>query len=343
MSKDFFNPTKACPCHETLHHSDVKTLRCEHCEKFNPSLAERQASVKPEKRHPSALPGPDDDILCISDDSPPKQLSSPPPRLPTRSAQHIPSLMGGVGEKGRRDSAAASSKIKAGYNLAPDTFHFLIGVAHYNPTIEKWKKAPTNWMKAEGNRIITSEALLQSLLAKVRLELDRSAYKQWLTPTESGNWLLCHQLTQQGYPVIVDAWDDSILLSEAIDTRPFKATPGDGRKGPTVAVWLCFQPDEPSDSTDRTPTPGPAPKQPKKKGKAKTDIKKEIKKEKVDKRPRSASSVEVNKPAKRPPGGPPNVATRAMGMEQVKEEEILHNGDDVEDDLPTLEQLTGRK
>jgi hypothetical protein len=34
---------------------------------------------------------------------------------------------------------------------------------------EKWKKAPTNWMKAEGNRKITSEALLQSLLAKVRL------------------------------------------------------------------------------------------------------------------------------------------------------------------------------
>ena len=167
-----------------------------HCEKFNPSLAERQASVKPEKRHPSVLPGPEDDILCISDDSPPKQLSSPPPRLPTRSAQHIPSLMSGVGEKARRDSAAATSKIKAGYNLAPDSFHFLIGVAHYNPTVEKWKKAPTNWMKAEGNRTITSEALLQSLLAKVRLELDRSAYKQWLTPTQSGNWLLCHQITQ---------------------------------------------------------------------------------------------------------------------------------------------------
>ena len=124
------------------------------------------------------------------------------------------------------------------------------------------------------------------------------------------------------------------MLSEAIDTRPFKATPGDGRKGPTVAVWLCFQPDEPSDSTDCTPTPGPAPKQPKNKGKAKTDTKKgiktEIKKETVDKRPRSASSVEVK-------------ATRAMGMEQVKEEEILHNGDDVEEDLPPLEQLTGRK
>ena len=87
-------------------------------------------------------------------------------------------------------------------------------------------------MKAEGNRKINSEALLQSLLTKVRLDLDRSACKQWLTPTESGNWMLYHQLTQQGYPIIVDAWDDSLLLSEVIDTRPFKATPGEGKKGP---------------------------------------------------------------------------------------------------------------
>jgi hypothetical protein len=34
-------------------------------------------------------------------------------------------------------------------------------------------------MKAEGNRRTTSENLLQELLAKVRLDLDRSAYKQW--------------------------------------------------------------------------------------------------------------------------------------------------------------------
>jgi hypothetical protein len=242
ISKDFFNPTKACPCHDTLHHSDVTTLRCEHCEKFNPSLAERQLSVKPEKKHPLALPGPDDDVQYISDESPPKQLSSVSPRLPTRSAQHIPGLISGVGEKGRRDSITTSSKIKTGYNSGPDVFHFLIGVAHYNPITEKWKKAPTSWMKAEGNRKITSEALLQSLLAKVRLDLDRSAYKQWLTPTESGNWLLCHQLTQQGYPVIVDAWEESLLLSEVIDIRPFKTPPAKEKRALQSLCGFAFNP-----------------------------------------------------------------------------------------------------
>src|ERR1700733_315119 len=85
-------------------------------------------------------------------------------------------------------------------------------------------------MKAEGNRKINSKVLLQSLLTKVRLDLDRSVCRQWLTPIESDKWMLSHQLTQQGYPVIVDAWDDSLLLSEVVDTRPFKATLGE-RKG----------------------------------------------------------------------------------------------------------------
>ena len=228
-------------------------------------------------------------------------------------------------------------------------FHFLIGVAHYNLTTEKWKKAPMTWMKAEGDRKITSEALLQSLLAKVRTELDRSAYKQWLAPTESGNWLLCYQLTQQGYPVIIETWEESLLLSEIIDTRPFDTKLSDGKKGPIIGVWLCFQPDEPSDSGDCAPTP--TPKEPQKKGKAGTDIKretkketkKEIKKEGVDKRPRSASSAEINRPAKRLPVRQGNAATQGRAMEQVEEEDLLHTSDDVEDELPPLEQLTGRK
>jgi hypothetical protein len=212
---------------------------------------------------------------------------------------------------------------------------------------EKWKKAPTSWMKAEGNRKITSEELLQSLLAKVRLELDRVTYKQWLAPSESGNWLLCHQLTQQGYPVIVEAWNEPLLLSEIIDAHPFRVHAGEGKKGPTVGIWLCFQPDDAPDSTNDTPTPTPTPKEPKKKGKAKADIKKEIKqeikKEAVDKRPRSASSAQLNKPAKRLPVRQGNAATQARAMEQVEEVDLLHTGDDVEDDLPPLEQLTQRK
>ena len=93
-------------------------------------------------------------------------------------------------------------------------------------------------------------------------------------------------------------------------------------------------------SADWTSTPTPTtPKRPKKKGKSKVEIKKEIKKEVVDKRPRSAGSFEPNLPAKRPPIGQPNVATRARGMEQVKEEELIHAGDDIEDDLPPLEQV----
>jgi hypothetical protein len=337
MSKEFFNPTKACPCHESFHHSDVTTLRCEHCEKFNPNLRQRQPSIKPERQHSPALPGPDDDVQSISDGSPPKQLSSAPPRPAPRSAQNMPSLISGIGEKARRESTTTTSKAKTGYNAGPDVFHFLIGVAHYNLTTEKWKKAPTSWMKAEGNRKITSEALLQSLLAKVRIELDRSAYKQWLAPPESGNWLLCHQFTQQGYPVIIEAWNESLLLSEVIDTRPFNARASDGKKDPTIGVWLCFQPDEPSDCTDSVPTPTPTPKEPKKKGKAGTGIKKEnkkeIKKEVVDKRPRSAGSAEINRPAKRLPVRQGNAAMQAGAMEQV-EEDLLHTGDDVEDDLP---------
>jgi hypothetical protein len=80
----------------------------------------------------------------------------------------------------------------------------------------------------------------------------------------------------------------------------------------------------------------------KKKGKAGLEIKKEIKKdikEAVDKRLRCAGSVEPNTPAKRLPIGQPNAATRARGMEQAKEEELLHARDDVEDDLPPLEQV----
>jgi hypothetical protein len=62
--------------------------------------------------------------------------------------------------------------------LGPDAFHFLIGVEHYNLPTEKWKKVPTSWIKTEGNRKITSEELLQSLLAKARLEPDHATYKQ---------------------------------------------------------------------------------------------------------------------------------------------------------------------
>jgi hypothetical protein len=48
------------------------------------------------------------------------------------------------------------------------------------------------------------------------------------------------------------------------------------------------------------------------------EIKKDVKKEAVDKHLRSAGSVEPNTPAKRLPIGQPNVATRASGMEQVR-------------------------
>jgi len=101
--------------------------------------------------------------------------------------------------------------------------------------------------------------------------------------------------------------------------------------------------------------PTPTPKEPKKMGKAeagikeetkeetKKQIKKEIKKEAVDKRPRSAGSAGLNKPAKRLPVRQGNAATQARAMEQVEEVDLLHTGDDVEDDLPPLEQLTQRK
>jgi hypothetical protein len=107
--------------------------------------------------------------------------------------------------------------------------------------------------------------------------------------------------------VIVDIWEESLLLSEIIDIRFFKTISGEGKKGLIIAMWLYFQPDEPPDSAECTPTP----KQPKKKGKARPEIKKEA----VDKRLRSAGSVEPNTPAKRPLIGQLNVATRARGME----------------------------
>jgi hypothetical protein len=146
--------------------------------------------------------------------------------------------------------------------------------------------------------------------------------------------------------VIIDAWDES-YLADIIDTRPFSSKPGDGKKRPTIAVWLCFEPDEPEEDFDEaSPTPLPTPKRSKKKGKAKvkTEVKSKIKqgieKEAVDKRPRSASSIEPNIPAKRLPIGSPNVATRAMQMEQVTEEDQLKAGDDGEAKLPSLYQLT---
>jgi hypothetical protein len=89
-------------------------------------------------------------------------------------------------------------------------------------------------------------------------------------------------------------------------------------------VWLCFQPDEPSDSTDSASTPTPAPKGPKKKGKAKAGIKKEAKKE-----------IKKEVVDKRLPVRQGCAATQARAMEQVEEVDLLHTGDDVEDDLPT--------
>ena len=76
------------------------------------------------------------------------------------------------------------------------------------------------------------------------------------------------------------------------------------------------------------------------------DIKKEIKKEikeAIDKRLRSASSAELNKPVKRLPVWQGNLAMQVRAMEQVEEEDLLHTGDDVENDLPPFEQLTQRK
>jgi hypothetical protein len=143
----------------------------------------------------------------------------------------------------------------------------------------------------------------------------------------------CPVATQQGYPVIVEAWNEPLLLSEIIDAHSFRAHAGEGKKGPTIALWLCFQPDDAPDSTNDTPPLTPRPKEPKKKGKAEAGIKKEIKKEAFDKRPRSASSAELNKSAKRLPVRQGNAAMQAGAMEQV-EEDLLHTGDDVEDDLP---------
>ena len=178
-----------------------------------------------------------------------------------------------------------------------------------------------------------------------------SVVRQFLNAVEHYNLCPDYIRSDRGSetPLVADAqykaWDESLLLSEVIDTRPFIARASDGKKDPTIGVWLCFQPDEPSDCADSVPTP--APKAPKKKGKAGTNIKKEnkkeIKKEAVDKRPRSAGSAEINRPAKRLPVRQGNAATQARAMEQVEEEDLLHAGDDVEDDLPPLEQLTGRK
>jgi len=199
MSKEFFNPNKGCPDHATLHHADVTSIRCEHCEKFNPNWNEREPSVKPEKKFPPSFPRPGDDVHELSDESPDKKSSSAPPRPSGRSAsaQHIPGLITGVGEKGRREASAAvtAAKIKSGYTSGPDGFNFMVGVAHHNPTTDKWKKAPATWMKSEENRKVTLDTLLESLLAQVRKGLDRAVYKQWLVPSESGTWLVGYYVT----------------------------------------------------------------------------------------------------------------------------------------------------
>ena len=89
-------------------------------------------------------------------------------------------------------------------------------------------------MKAEENGKPPLKALLQLLLAGVvSIWIDQRIGSG--LRLLSGNWLFYHQLTQQG-SLIADTWEESLLLLEVIDARPFKAYSGEGKKK-AFEVW----------------------------------------------------------------------------------------------------------
>lgn len=353
----YFHPERLCAQSKTLHHREVvqqKLQRCPECQQLNPLEDDEPGSSIP-KKYPPAQPGPDDELIDLSNtpvapnETVSAKASSIPAGLPipTRpaardGANHIPDLVIGKGEQGRREAieAAQGRKLKTGFINSPaptnQRYTFVVSVSHYSYRPAGWKKSPQNWSHTETDRLLTSDQLTTSLLEGLRAKVSRSDYVAWLSPEGAGHWSLCTVHT-----VVVEPWSEPMTIAQMIDERPFKVAT-DNKKRLSVTASLAWQPEPPQASPapeGASPVSIPAtptPKRDRKKGISQQVIKKE--QNVAGKRPISAGSAERNSSAKRLPA-----RVRARDGKFVKQEAPVkqERASDDEDDLPTLESILG--
>jgi hypothetical protein len=351
---DYFHPERLCARSKTLHHREVveqKLQRCPECQQLNP-LEDDEAESSIPKKYPPAQPGPDDELIDLSSTSatPNKTIPARPSipaglAIPTRPAardraNHIPDLVIGKGEQGRREAiqAAQGRKLKSGFSnsqapINPQKYTFVVSVAHYSHRPASWKKSPQNWSHTESDRALTSDQLTSSLLDGLRAKVSRSDYIAWLSPEGTGQWSLCTVHT-----VVVEPWSEPMTISQALEDRPFKVAT-DNKKRLSVSVSLAWQP-EPPQASPEPEAASPASTQPtptSKRGQKKDISQQVIKKEKTvaGKRPISAGSAERNTSAKRGP-------VRGNNGKFIKKEAPVKQelaSDDEEEELPTLEEI----
>jgi hypothetical protein len=349
---DYFHPERLCARSKTLHHREVveqKLQRCPECQQLNP-LEDDEAGPSIPKKYPPAQPGPDDELIDLSNTpaTPNERISARAssipagPAIPTRPAardraNHIPDLVIGKGEQGRREAiqAAQGRKLKSGFSnsQAPQKYTFVVSVTHYSHRPASWKKSPQNWSHTESDRALTSDQLTSSLLDGLRAKVSRNDYIAWLSPEGAGQWSLCTIHT-----VVVEPWSEPMTIGQALEDRPFKVAT-DNKKRLSVSVSLAWQP-EPSQASPAPEAVSPAftqatptPKRDRKKGIGQQVIKKE--KAVAGKRPISAGSAERNTSAKRGP-------TRGSGGKFIKKEALVKQepaSDDEEEELATLEEI----
>lgn len=321
MPKDYFQPDKACPAHDTFHHRDCTTVRCEWCEKYNPNYPKPPAQA----------------VVTISDEDTPPGPKRPIP-LPSRAAgaktkpaQLIPGLEQGVGERGRRDHAAVvasrRASAKTGFTAGPvptappPIIEFKCTVCRH--TGRSWEKAPAFFRGRLPNQSFAYESFVVALLAEVFDDISREAYSAWTQPDlDTGRWLLASECDKAPFPF--KRWEGSeVLLSILKEQRCLISYK---EKNPPLAiVHICWQPHTVpegilDDVGESSAGPTPSPEKPKLKTKTKKKV--AVKKEKTEKRPLSSGSLEPTIPAKRLLNI--GVATRSRGaLDHLKEEQDI--------------------
>jgi hypothetical protein len=76
----------------------------------------------------------------------------------------------------------------------------------------------------------------------LRAKVEREDFLNWLAPEEPGNWFLCPFIQVIGEP-----WFELIIITEMLNTRPFKYST-DNKKRVQINMVLGFQPDAPLSS-----------------------------------------------------------------------------------------------
>jgi len=184
----------------------------------------------------------------------------------------------------------------------------------------KWKQWPRNFTVVEMNRYLTSADLQDSIKGGIQIDKRRSKLYDWLHPKEEGSWSLAHSITGRSQPRDIAPWEDRRLLSEVMEQGAYEQKPIQGTNKKHFLLHLCWMPEAPSQ-------PSPSKKR---------TSKKKTKKESLPAAPHTAWTSKRSRTAS---GEHPPNPKRAGATTRRRAQALAEVGEDLEDDLPTLEDL----